>query len=108
MKTELEDLEAKHFVLTQRLADRPLPSVHPKMAETYREKVTKLCDNLAEEASRDAARDALRGLIDRITLDPTGEELAIVVYGSLAAMLNVAEGHKKPSGSAQTFASALQ
>jgi hypothetical protein len=51
------------------------------MAETYREKVTKLCDGFGENASRDGVRDALRGLIDRITLDPTAEELAIVVTG---------------------------
>jgi hypothetical protein len=58
MKTELEDLEAKRVFLTQRLADRPLPSVHPKMAETYREKVTKLCDGFGEDASRDGVRGA--------------------------------------------------
>lgn len=97
MKAELQALEARRVELAQRLEERPLPSVHPEMAAAYRAKVAALCAGLEEADDRDAAREAIRGLIDRITLEPTGNQLGIVVSGNLGAMLNLAQNSKRPT-----------
>ncbi len=107
MKAELLQLEARRATLAGRLEEQPLPTLHPGMAELYRAKVTALCTGLAVDGDRDVARAAIRGLIDRITLQPAARtesrgrqrrgKLDIMVYGNLAAMLNMASGRKKPA-----------
>jgi hypothetical protein len=45
------------------------------MAHVYREKVGSLCSALENEESRTAAAEAIRGLSERILLEPDGDEL---------------------------------
>jgi hypothetical protein len=38
--------------------------LHPRMANVYRDKVTRLCEALQQKASRAGAVDAIRGVVD--------------------------------------------
>jgi site-specific DNA recombinase len=79
-------------------ADAPPPvELHPRAAELYAQRIGEL-QQLLEEAAGDGAhlvdlrlRDAIRGLIDRIEVEPTSAErgapVRIWVHGRLAAFL---------------------
>lgn len=88
---------------------------HPKMSETYRDRVAALIRSLGEGDGMEEAREALRGLIDKIVLTPAddGGGLAIDLHGALANLLRLATGasalmaaipgsitgiHKSPAG----------
>src|SRR3989442_540424 len=53
-----------------RIADEPLPLLHPSMADLYRTKVEQLAAALQREDSRIEASETLRALIDSIVLTP--------------------------------------
>jgi hypothetical protein len=78
------------------LADAPLPALHPKMADLFREKATTLAAGLEHDEQRDAARLALRGFLDKIIIPP-GEGL-LQVIGNVGAMLAAAQGRAANSG----------
>jgi site-specific DNA recombinase len=61
--------------------------LHPRMADVYRDKVTRLCEALQEEASRAGAVDAIRALVDAIVLEPDGDHLKVLLKRDLAGML---------------------
>ncbi len=91
-----KDLEAQ---LATAEASPALLRFHPKMSETYRERVAALIQGLAEHEGMDEAREALRGLIETIVLTPVaaGTEgadggLAIDLHGALASLLRLATG----------------
>ena len=86
----LAQLETKKAALQQAESERPLPTLHPDLAEVYRRKVGELAAELQGDAARDAARQTLRSLLESITVPP-GKEL-LVVRGNVAAMLAVAAG----------------
>src|SRR2546428_2885645 len=69
-----------------RIADEPLPLLHPSMADLYRTKVEQLAAALQREDSRIEASETLRGLIDSIVVTPEGGQLRIELRGNLAAM----------------------
>ena len=60
-KVEERRLELDAQVKT---ADKPLPLLHPSMADLYRSKVEELAAALQREDSRLEASEMLRGLID--------------------------------------------
>lgn len=68
--------------------------LHPKMSETYRERVAALIRGLAAGEEMDEAREALRGLIEKIVLTPRsdGPGVAIDLHGALANLLLLATG----------------
>jgi site-specific DNA recombinase len=76
--------------LTTALAVPPLPALHPRMAEVYREKATALAAGLEHDEQRDAARLALRGFLEKIIIPP-GDGLLQVV-GNVGVMLAAAQG----------------
>ncbi len=66
------------------------------MAEVYRQRIAALHERLQSEETKAEAANILRSLVDRITLQPEGKGLAIVLRGDLAAMLSFAANTKKP------------
>lgn len=92
-KAELLDLDAKQAALTAALAEPPMPALHPRMADVFRQKATALAEGLEFEHDdhRDAAREALRGFVDGIVIPP-GDGL-LRVTGNFGEMLKAAGGH---------------
>ena len=103
LRSEAETLEERRKTLEAQLTDQaPGPvRLHPKMADTYRERIRELIDGLSEPKRQDAAKDAIRALIDRVTLSPApeGHEDGLVVdlEGALAQILALSLNAKKPS-----------
>ena len=63
------------------------PLSHPRMAETYRERITDLPSALNEPTTRLEAVEILRSLIDVIVLFPEKGELKIELHGDLAGII---------------------
>ncbi|MCV2895001.1 recombinase family protein [Lentibacter sp. XHP0401] len=103
VKDRMLSLDARRIELEAQLERDPAPSpirIHPKMAETYREKITALVDRLSHPDGMLEAKDALRGLVDRIVLVPTEPDgkLAIHLEGAMAALLALSLGSKSNHG----------
>ena len=103
VKGRMNALDAERLALEAKLSKEPAPSpirIHPKMAETYREQVGVLIDQLQQPDGMLEAKEALRGLIDRIVLTPPpeGGKLSIHLEGALAALLSLALGAKTQKG----------
>jgi hypothetical protein len=94
-KAELVTLDARKAALTIALAEPPLPALHPRIAEVFRQKATTLAAGLEHDEQRDAARQALRGLLEKIVI-PAGDGLLQVV-GNLGSMLAAAQGRTQSS-----------
>ena len=62
-------------------------SLHPALAETYRQKVDRLHQALSQDEERGEAANILRGLIDEIRLVPKEGVLGIYLVGNLATIL---------------------
>jgi site-specific DNA recombinase len=86
-----KELEAQ---LTQTDASPAPVRLHPKMSETYRERVAALIRALAESDGMEEAREAIRGLIEKIVLTPRteGPGLTVDLHGALASLLLLATG----------------
>jgi site-specific DNA recombinase len=89
-KAELLMLDERKAELAALLTAPPLPALHPKMADAFREKATTLAAGLEHDDERDVARLALRGFLEKIVIPP-GDELLQVV-GNAGAMLAAAAG----------------
>jgi site-specific DNA recombinase len=91
-------LEARRVELCTRLeaAPTPMPRLHPNLAELYRNKVTNLAEALNDEHTRLEAAECIRELIEEIRLVPENGKLRVELYGELAALLNLANGHPRP------------
>jgi site-specific DNA recombinase len=94
-KTELVTLDERKAALTAALAAPPLPALHPKMADVFRQKATTLAAGLEHDEHRDAARQALRGFLDKIIIPP--DEGLLQVVGNVGAMLAAAQGRAASS-----------
>ncbi len=111
VKDRMLALDARRIDLEHKLARETAPSpvrIHPRMAETYRKKITILISELQTPDGMLEAKEALRSLIDRIVLQPspaTGK-LDIHLEGALAALLMLSLGAKSQkdlSGKTQAF-----
>ena len=101
MTTELERLELRKEALAQDIAQaaEAPPTLHPGLAQVYREKVAGLAGALNAEATRAEAAEIIRSLIDEIRLIPDQGALVIELVGALAGILALAQ--KRPrSGTA--------
>ena len=69
-------------------APAPVP-LHPKMSQTYRQRVAALIRGLADSEGLEEAREAIRGLIEKIVLTPCAEGPGRVIdfHGALASLL---------------------
>ena len=94
MQQKMTKLETRKAELQSVLAnsEAPPPMLHPKMADYYREQVSKLNLSLREEmeAGRMEAAEALRSLISRIVLTPSHSGMEVKLEGDLAGILNIA------------------
>jgi site-specific DNA recombinase len=97
VKEEMTVLEAKRVELLARLEAAPpsMPRLHPNLAELYRQKVTNLAEALNDEDTRLEAAECIRELIEEIRLVPEDGKLRVELYGELAALLNLANGHPR-------------
>ena len=98
VKDKMIALDARRKELEAQLAQTdasPAPvRLHPKMSETYRERVAALIRGLAESEGMEEAREAIRGLIEKIVLTPRadGTGLTVDLHGALASLLLLATG----------------
>ena len=71
--------------------------LHPKLADIYRQKVAKLHDLLANDATRTEAIEIIRSLIDTVTFRPgPNSRLEIELVGDLAQMVHLAQNGNGP------------
>ena len=93
---KMTTLEARKEELEQKVSDteEPPPLLHPNMAEIYQQRIASLYESLQAEDTKTEAAERLRTLVSQITLQPAEGELAIILRGDLAAILQFA-AHKK-------------
>ncbi|MDO6617371.1 hypothetical protein [Pacificibacter sp. 1_MG-2023] len=103
VKDRMLAFDARRIELEAQLERDTAPSpirIHPKMAETYRDKISDLISQLQEPDGMLEAKDALRGLVDRIVHTPTEPEgkLSVHLHGALADLLSLSLGVKRKKG----------
>ena len=100
VKDEMKILEAKRVELVARFeaAPPPMPRLHPNLAELYRQKVMNLAQALNDEHMRLEAAECIRELIEETRLVPDNGKLRVELYGELAALINLANGHPRSKG----------
>jgi site-specific DNA recombinase len=80
--------------------DEPPALLHPNMADHYHKEVARLHEALADENHRDEAAEIVRGLVDKIVLNPLPEDaevtMAIDLHGDLAGILTLAAEPTQP------------
>ncbi|MFK7877606.1 MAG: recombinase family protein, partial [Paracoccaceae bacterium] len=64
---------------------------HPRMADTYRDRVQALITGLGKSRELQTVQGALRALVERIVLHPSDESgsLDIVLEGALSGLLTL-------------------
>ena len=100
-KERLEALEADKAALEQDTAEPPaLPSIHPNLAERYRNAVARLQDEIADPELATEAKSVLRSLVKTIMVYPGTKrgEVELELHGELAVILAFAQGAKNKSG----------
>ncbi|MFC0342106.1 recombinase family protein [Paracoccus niistensis] len=111
IRDRMAQLETRQKQLETHLAAAPTPTattrLHPRIAETYHERIRSLVAGLTEPDRESEAREAIRGLIDRIVItpEPTGGKRMrprIELQGSLAAILRLSLGADQLSGQQKT------
>jgi hypothetical protein len=75
-----------------------MPRLHPNLAELYRQKVDDLAAALNDEHTAAEAAQCIRQLIEEIRLVPENGQLRIELFGELAALLSLANGHPRSRG----------
>ena len=92
MKDEMIALEARREVLEAELAtfEEPVPMLHPSLAIRYRDELEKLHAGLTSEDNRHEAFDVIRGLIERVVIQPQEDGFSVALEGDLCAILNLA------------------
>lgn len=99
----MNTLTERKAVLEAKLAKAPNADpirIHPKMALTYRDKVTELINRLSDKDTMPEAKDALRALLERIVLVPSSktDKLDVHIHGDLAGLLLLSMGTKHKNG----------
>jgi site-specific DNA recombinase len=96
VKDEIATLEARKADLQNKLnaVPAPKPRLHPNLANIYRDKATSLVAALNAPQAATEAIEAVRALIDAVRLVPVDGKMKIELYGELAALLSLGQGHK--------------
>jgi site-specific DNA recombinase len=99
------ELDARKAQLDELIAsapEAPAVLVHPRMADRYRQQVSRLREALNEPSRREEAAEISRGLIDTIVLQPQGDGqkrwLSIDLTGHLAGILLLAGVKRREAG----------
>ena len=100
VKERMNTLTERKAVLEAKLAKAPNADpirIHPKMALTYRDKVTELINRLSDKDTMPEAKEALRALLERIVLVPSSktDKLDVHIHGDLAGLLLLSMGTKR-------------
>jgi hypothetical protein len=95
-ETRLDELESRKLQLRRELEATPpaAPRFHPRLSDVYRDKVSQLHDALAEPQNREEAIGILRGLIEKISVRPTGTGrfFEVELVGEIANMVALSPG----------------
>ncbi len=101
IKAKMEQLETRQRQLEKDLARSPAPAstvrIHPRMADTYHDRIRSLVAGLTEADHETEARNAIRSLIDKIVASPMPTKgkrhtLALTLHGDLAGILGLSLG----------------
>ena len=103
VKERMNTLTERKAILEAKLAKAPNADpirIHPKMALTYRDKVTELINRLSDKDTMPEAKEALRALLERIVLVPSSktDKLDVHIHGDLAGLLLLSMGNKHKNG----------
>ncbi len=109
LQGKLDELEQRKAALAAEIeqAPPPAPRLHPNLAELYRRKVAELHQVLADEGSRQEAILILRGLIEKVVLQPTADGYEIELVGDIAAMVELGGGANKKAAPEEAALPAL-
>ena len=97
MKAKMDTLEAEKASVTAHLRQIPAEdpvAIHPGLADIYAKRVANLAESLNVEDTKAEAADILRGLIDKIILQPDPDAPnghKIELYGELGAILSLCD-----------------
>jgi DNA invertase Pin-like site-specific DNA recombinase len=99
-KQRLEELEAEKASLEVFPVEAPLPAIHPNLARLYREKVTRLEEELADPEIAAEAKSVLRSLIKTIKVTPGAKrgDVTLELHGELAAILAAGQVKRNKDG----------
>ena len=101
IKAKMEQLELRQKQLERDLAAAPARNatvrIHPKMADTYHDRVRGLITGLTNPDRESEAREAIRGLIEKIVAMPVPTSskrrgLEMTLHGDLAGILALSLG----------------
>ena len=103
VKDKMQQLSDRRKALEadlSRAADIVPLRFHPRMADTYRERVQALITGLGKSSELQTAQEALRALVEQIVLHPSDDSgsLDIVLEGALSGLLTLAVGSKNAKG----------
>jgi site-specific DNA recombinase len=108
MMAKMDTLEAERARLEATLAAAPMPepvALHPGLAAIYASNVSNLTEALNEDGTRAEAADLLRGLIEKVILQPDPDAPhghRIELFGELAAILSLCSGDLATKTKART------
>jgi DNA invertase Pin-like site-specific DNA recombinase len=93
---QIAELETREDELNALLANQPAsePSLHPNLAQIYRDRVAALQTALLDPESQDEAFDIIRTLIEEVRLVPEDGKLRVELRGALAGILALAYNDK--------------
>ena len=98
VKDEMTTLEARRLDLLARVEEAlPAPATS-EPCRALQQKVMNLAEGLNDEPTRLEAIECLRELIEEIRLVPENGKLRIELYGELASLINLANGHPRSQG----------
>jgi site-specific DNA recombinase len=96
LQTRLDQLESRKSELQRELETAPpaAPRFHPRLADVYRDKISQLHGALADPQDREEAIGILRGLIEKISVRPTGRgrSFEVELVGEIANMVALSPG----------------
>ncbi|WP_323718400.1 recombinase family protein [Paracoccus aminovorans] len=111
IKAKMEQLETRQKLLERELATAPAPAaltqIHPRMADTYHDRIRAMIVGLTEPDQESEAREAIRGLIEKIVATPVptkGKRMALdlTLHGDLAGILALSLNADQLSGQQKT------
>ena len=114
MKAKMDMLEAERARLGAALAASPEPesvALHPGLAGIYAGKISNLAEALNEDGTKAEVADLLRGLIEKVVLQPDAEAPhghTIELFGELAAILSLCNGGLATNTKARTGGAGVQ
>jgi site-specific DNA recombinase len=84
--------------------------LHPRLADVYAEKVSRLAEALNDEVIREEANELLHSLVDRIEVRPRDRAKGVIatIHGDLARILTVCTTADRTRRSPSTDADRLQ